>query len=142
MRLASDYLAFVKSALIACPYVADITIVRDEAFAETGLYRYRVTLTNGGLLEICERFTMQDGEVKVTKYRFHWQDTNGLLQKRWDNAAHHPSLETFPHHVHIGSEGKVMPHHAVVLTDVLRIVSEALSGTQEYHGNTENQLLK
>jgi len=125
-RDASDYLAFVKSTLISCVCVTGITLLRDEALVETGLYRYRITLSDGGFLEICERFTIENDEVKVTKYRFHWQDATGLLQKRWDNAAHHPELETFPHHLHDGSEMNVISHYPVTVVDILKIVCEAL----------------
>lgn len=33
-------------------------------------------------------------------YSFHWQDEEGKLIARWDNAPHHPGIETYPHHIH------------------------------------------
>ncbi len=30
-------------------------------------------------------------------YSFHWQDEEGKLIARWDNAAHHPEIRTYPH---------------------------------------------
>ncbi|MCU0285446.1 MAG: DUF6516 family protein [Acidobacteria bacterium] len=32
-------------------------------------------------------------------YSFHWQDKEEKLIARWDNAAHHPEVRTYPHHV-------------------------------------------
>lgn len=46
----------------------------------------------------------------VSKYSFHWQNAAGSLHKRWDNAPHHQHVPTQPHHVHDGSETKVLPH--------------------------------
>ena len=36
------------------------------------------------------------------KYAYHWQDTEGHLRCRWDNAPHWPRIATFPHHKHVG----------------------------------------
>ncbi|MCF2138402.1 MAG: DUF6516 family protein [Candidatus Thorarchaeota archaeon] len=33
-------------------------------------------------------------------YSYHWQDKNGNLITRWDNAPHHTQVQTFPHHKH------------------------------------------
>lgn len=33
-------------------------------------------------------------------YSYHWQDQDGSLRIRWDNAPHHDDLRTFPHHKH------------------------------------------
>ncbi|MEA1899197.1 MAG: DUF6516 family protein, partial [Thermodesulfobacteriota bacterium] len=34
------------------------------------------------------------------KYSFHWQNAQGRLRQRWDNAPHYPDLPNAPHHVH------------------------------------------
>ncbi len=33
-------------------------------------------------------------------YSYHWQDKDGSLRIRWDNAPHHKDIKTFPHHKH------------------------------------------
>jgi hypothetical protein len=30
----------------------------------------------------------------------HWQNKDGKLRIRWDNAPHHKDMKTFPHHKH------------------------------------------
>lgn len=37
------------------------------------------------------------------KYAYHWQDRNGNLISRWDNAAHWQNLATHPHHKHVST---------------------------------------
>ena len=41
------------------------------------------------------------------KYAYHWQDKEGQLRSRWDNAQHWPDIPTHPHHKHIMSGDKV-----------------------------------
>jgi hypothetical protein len=101
MKDADDYLAYVKALVVAHPLVVHWAMLREEAQGNVGLLRYRLTLSDGSLLELFERFQIVDGQAQVGKYRFHWQDSAGHLRQRWDNAAHHPELSTLS-----GSLGK------------------------------------
>jgi hypothetical protein len=67
-----------------------------------------------------ERLVEMRGMVTTTKYRHHWQDRDGHLRKRWDNAPHYPSIETFPHHLHDGAEEQVVRHAAITGLAVLQ----------------------
>jgi hypothetical protein len=58
------------------------------------------------------------------KYSFHWQDKNGNLIARWDNAAHWREIDTFPHHKH--DKKGVFPSKEVSIEDILRHVYEIL----------------
>lgn len=89
-----------------------------------GLYRYRLSLADGGLLEMFERFEIVSDEVIVTKYSFQWQTASGTLRKRWDNAAHHPEVPTHPHHLHDDSEENVLPHESVTAIDILKLIGK------------------
>jgi len=76
-----------------------------EASDETILlYRFRIRLKNGDLLEMMERLVQKNRESHflATTYSFHWQTGEGQLIKRWDNAPHFPNLPGFPHHIHDG----------------------------------------
>jgi Family of unknown function (DUF6516) len=67
---------------------------------------------------------VQAGEIVVTKYRHHWQNQEGALLKRWDNAPHYPQIAGFPHHLHDGAEDNVVGHPPVNALQVLRLVME------------------
>lgn len=56
MKDAGDYLAYVKALIVANPLVTRWTMLREEAQGNAGLFRYRLTLQDGSLLEIFERF--------------------------------------------------------------------------------------
>ena len=123
MQEADDYLAYIKALIIANSRVADWKTLREESQGDLGLFRYRVTFDDGSLLEMFERFQVVNGQLLVTKYRFHWQDAAGRLLKRWDNAAHPPQVSTHPHHVHDGREENVRPHESFSAEEVLAMIA-------------------
>lgn len=123
MTNASDYLTHIKALIVLNPKVVNWTVVREEVQGDRGLLRYRLTLKDGSLLEMFEFFQIASTEVMVTKYRFHWQSADGQLRKRWDNAAHHQEIATYPHHVHDGTEDNVLPCEAMNVEKVLSIIA-------------------
>ena len=96
--MIEEYLRQIDELLSASPTVRDIEVIRrtlrDTEWEKVLHYRYRVLLTDGGLVEMRERLVEMRGMVTTTKYRHHWQDSKGRLLKRWDNAPHHPGIET------------------------------------------------
>ena len=123
VKNADDYLAWIKSVIALCPEVVNLTILREEAQTDKGLWRYRLTLKDGSFLEMFEFFKIASGQIEIIKYSFHWQKENGLI-KRWDNAPHHPEIETYPHHLHDGSEDSVFPYLPVDIEEILKQVSK------------------
>jgi len=121
---AADYLSHIKALIALNRQVVHWKVVREEAQGDVGLLRYRLTLRDGGQLEMFERFQVVGGRLQVTKYSFHWQDADGQLRKRWDNAAHHPEVPTRPYHVHDGAEANVLPHGLISAEEVLAIIAE------------------
>ena len=123
MKDAADYLGYIKALITLNRQVVHWGVIREEAQGDVGLFRYRLTLRDGGLLEMFDRFQVVGGRLQVTKYSFHWQDTDGQLRGRWDNAAHHPEAPTHPHHVHDSAEANVLPHEPISAESVLAIIA-------------------
>jgi hypothetical protein len=122
-KTPADYIAYINSLIESATCIVEREIVREEKEeGEPGLYRYRLRLDNGDLLELVERFTVEAGQLKILKYRFHWQDAKGALRKRWDNAPHHSHLSTAPHHLHDGAEENVLPHPPMSAAELLPMV--------------------
>ncbi len=69
MNDAADYVIYIKTFLISEPAIVDLKIVREETQGKIGLYRFRLSLANGDLLEIFERFSVESERVEVTKYK-------------------------------------------------------------------------
>ena len=59
------------------------------------------------------------------KYAYHWQDRNGKLLVRWDNAPDW-EISTFPHHKHMGEEDRVEPSYERTLEQVMSSISKRL----------------
>ncbi|OGO43626.1 MAG: hypothetical protein A2Z04_04465 [Chloroflexi bacterium RBG_16_57_9] len=132
---AVDYLVTVRALLGANIHVVKWEVIREEAQGDVGLYRYRVTLQDSSLLEMFERFEVQENDFRVTKYSFQWQSSDGQLRKRWDNATHHPEISTHPHHVHDGPNDQVLPHEPVVADTVLALINGLLDQERDDSGS-------
>jgi len=59
-------------------------------------------------------------------YSFHWQYKDGSLRIRWDNAPHHKSIRTFPHHKHTPD---LEESTEISLEDVLKVIENRLRMT-------------
>jgi hypothetical protein len=129
------YLRRLDALLGTSALVHDVEIVRrsirDTEFEKVFHYRYRVLLANGDLIEMTERAIEVQGSLEVSKYRHHWQDRNGLLIKRWDNAPHYRAIDTFPHHLHDGAEDHVVSHPATMGLEVLQHILEEIEGREQ-----------
>jgi hypothetical protein len=128
--MIEEYLRQIDELLSASPAVRDVEIIRrtlrDTEWEKVLHYRYRVLLSDGGLVEMSERLVEMRDMVTTTKYRYHWQDGKGHLLKRWDNAPHHPTIETFPDHLHDGAEDQVVSHATVTGLAVLQQILAAI----------------
>lgn len=131
----TSYLSHLKECLQGWKYTETISI-RSQWVNEnvgTGFFRARVKMADGDLLEIAVFFVVLEANtITVENYKFHWQDSQGRLIKRWDDAPHHPEVEGFPHHLHDGSEEDVMPGVSNIDTEmVLQLISQYLTNQKE-----------
>ncbi|MCF8131412.1 MAG: DUF6516 family protein, partial [Deltaproteobacteria bacterium] len=90
--MVQSYFNKIATLLSASAWVESVLLMRydllDIEEERVLIYRIRADLFDGGLLEISERLvsSVVGGAITITMYRFHWQDRNGVLVKRWDNA--------------------------------------------------------
>ncbi|MCS7221702.1 MAG: DUF6516 family protein [Anaerolineae bacterium] len=126
-----SYLTTIELALVSSPIIAEYSVIRSWANTDDGYIRIRAMLTNGDFLEAAEYFTTQAGEIITVDYRHQWMDGNReLLKRRWDSTPHHPELENFPHHIHVGSEESVAPGNPVSFLELLRILESELASSE------------
>lgn len=121
--MIADYLTAIDELISSAPEVIDVEILRrsvwDTGLEKVALYRYRLSMSDGSLLELTERLVEEKRTLFIKKYRYHWQNRNGQVIMRWDNAPHHPEIESFPHHLHDGSETNVVRHSEIRGMDAL-----------------------
>lgn len=128
MSQISEYFDRIVFTAVSSPKVRRVERVRyeEDATGSIGLIRCRLVLINDDLLELVERVEVQATGVVITKYRHHWQDSDGHLVKRWDNAPHHPDVTSFPHHLHDGAEEHVVEHPPVQGLQILHVVLQSV----------------
>lgn len=66
--------------------------------------------------------------VEKLRYRYHYQNSAGNLIFRYDNAPHHPSLKTYPHHKH--EKNKISEANPLDLGQILREIDAILYPSQ------------
>ena len=128
--MINSYLRNLDALIASAAVVAEIKVIRrdirDTGLEKIALYRYRLKLKDASTVELTERLVEGQGQLSVTKYRFHWQNESGKLIKRWDNAPHHLEIVTFPDHLHDGLEDYVIPFKKIsgldILTDIIKRV--------------------
>ncbi len=124
----TEYLQELDETISSAPEVIQVNVLRrsvlDTGMEIVAVYRYKLTMSNGSLLELTERLVEESGRISHTKYRFQWQNRKAELIKRWDNAPHHPEFESFPHHLHDGCETHVFSHDDISGIDAVnRVIS-------------------
>jgi hypothetical protein len=80
--------------------ISQIVSISSDGIADSYILKVRVKLKNGWLMDYWEHNT-----PGLRRYSFHVFQGNQMIV-RWDNAPHHPGVNTFPHHKHIGQEVK------------------------------------
>jgi len=111
----------VRIALLTSPVITDVRVLQEQALGDVGYFRVRSKLANADELMFMERFRWKNDAIAVEKYSFHWQNAEGKMIRRWDNAPHHPEISSFPHHLHDADESNIRPHGPVDVFEILRI---------------------
>ncbi len=128
--MINKYLNDLDALISASPAIIDVDIIRrdirDTGLEKIALYRYRIKLKDGSTIEITERLLEEGKKLDTTKYRYHWQTQSGKLIKRWDNAPHHPEIDTFPNHLHIGTDDNVLRFSKISALDILISIIDTL----------------
>lgn len=117
-----EYLEECILILTTSPIIEHFHLIKRRETATDGYLRIQATITDSSTLEISIYCKITEGIAHINGYRFHWQDKEKKLIRRWDNAKHHPELKTFPAHMHIGSDENVKESDDIDLWKVLQII--------------------
>lgn len=90
-------------------------------------FRLILTLHDGSTLRVTERWRNQT----LFRYSYYWLAGNASLRIGWDNVPHHGELENFPHHKHIGEEGRRVASYETSLKDVMAFIAREMEGKNE-----------
>ena len=81
----------------------------------------RLFFKDGSKLAVYERCM-----ALSTKYGYQWMRSDNSLIICWDNADHHPEIETHPHHKHIETRQNVQPSEEMNTKKVLAFIAKII----------------
>lgn len=90
----------IKSIFRDRPFVLEIEALSEEKRKAIFLRNCKVILSNFSTLYIKEIWK----DNQLLKYSYFWFTANDTLILGWDNAPHHPKVNSFPHHKHTKEE--------------------------------------
>jgi hypothetical protein len=96
--------------------IIDSTITTDCRTLKIGIIRGIITFVDESRLFFTEYLDLRYKTEKMT-YSFHYQDRDGAVLFRYDNARHKPDIE-FPDHKHLG-DGRTVKAEILELAGVL-----------------------
>ncbi len=100
--------------------VVESFILQDFKVFKGGFYVKIVVI----LRDSSRLFIREYVDEKERNYSYHWQDKNGNLIVRWDNAPHHKQIKTYPHHKH--EKGKVKESFEITCEKILTEITKRL----------------
>ena len=109
--MIEDYFGFLKKLASSDPSVKKFRLIKECIGVKTGFIRFVLVLRDDSELHV---FEYVDSSMHKRDYSYHWQDKEQMLITRWDNAPHHPEIDSFPHHIHEGTEIKSSQEPTVV----------------------------
>ncbi len=122
-----EYFAQIEAWIAPSPYVLSWSLLKDKRSQTIGYLRGLIEFSNGSQLRVME-FVDTQHTVERYKYAYHYQDREESLVFRYDMAPHHPEVNTFPHHKHIGPEpGTIVESSVPTLADVLYEIQAMMS---------------
>jgi hypothetical protein len=99
--------------------LSNFEILDFRTFQDGFYIKIKAVLKDGSELYIREYV-----DVEERNYSYHWQDKEGKLIIRWDNAPHHKNIRTYPHHKHVNN--KVRESFETTCEKILSEISEFL----------------
>ena len=123
--MIETYFDQVESILQTFPHISTYTLRKKVYNSKQGYIGGSITFENGYRLDFIQVKDV-DTAAKL-KYRYQYMDEKQVLIFRYDNAPHHKSMGTFPHHKHTLSQVLENPEPTLrdVLLEIVRMVRES-----------------
>lgn len=103
--MIEEHFQRVENVLREFPNIRSYALSKKVYNNQQGMVSGKIVFENGSRLEFLE--VIDVGQEAKPKYRYHFMDKSNRLIFRYDNAAHHPQIKSFPHHKHLANGIKV-----------------------------------
>lgn len=122
MSGVEDYLKHIKEIIDGAPYVLSRSLEFEDRGGIALVLRGKLVFDDFSELYIRE-YILLSGKPEKIAYSYHYQDEKSTLIFRYDNAEHHPEVETYPHHKHVFGRSPVRSDGAALNEVILEICS-------------------
>jgi hypothetical protein len=120
-----DYFLAVKKGLTDIQAVILSSQITFEGRTQTeGTIYGKLVFIDKNELFLREFIHIENKQLQLFTYRFHWQDENHQLIARWDNAPHFLEIKSFPAHKH--TKSKVEESEPKIITDIIQEIIEKI----------------
>ena len=100
MERITQYFEALQHALQQNRWVIHEELTLRQIDDAEGYIKGVLHLYGGYALHVAEYVILRAGRPERLKYRYQLLDRANQLLTRWDNAPHHPQIETHPFHKH------------------------------------------
>lgn len=120
MKNIEKYLEKIRQLIVSLSKVEVERYEEQVLSKDRGNLRIRLRFFDNSLLEISEAMHIVKGNFTWLSYRYHYQRPDGSVIFRYDNTPHHPDVNTYPDHKHIGESviGAQRPDIEKILLEV------------------------
>ncbi len=101
--------------------IADTIIEKNKQEKGIQFFKARIVLKDSSCLALYEAI-----KAGSRKYGYQWMRSDNSLIICWDNADHHPEIETHPHHKHIETRQNVQPSEEMNTQKVLAFIAKII----------------
>jgi len=115
--LIEEYFQAQLKLLASLPFVENPQVHFEKRAEMVGFIRGGIEFKDGSMPHYRELVDLRQ-PMRLVKYAYHYQKSDGSLAFRYDNTAHHLSVSTSPHHKHSGDH-EVLAARAPDLEKVL-----------------------
>ena len=123
------YFRQIDTLLSHTSIVHSYSVTYDKRSTSVGFIRGSIYFVDGSILYLRE-FVNAQHDVERYMYAYHYQRPDGTFVFRYDNTPHFPTLPTFPHHKHAGSESNVMSADPPAFQAVLREIQGLMTASK------------
>jgi len=122
--MIQQYFSEKEQEVLNQPSVVNVSFNSTATDEDRGFWKARITFRDGSQLHLFEFVIEKDGII-VDKYRYHYQNREEEMIFRFDDAAHHEEVETFPEHKH--EENEIVASEKPNITTVFNLVADHIS---------------
>ena len=122
--MVNAYLDRLYDTIISRGYVEVQQLKIDIWSNRRGGISGQLRFHDGSSMDFGEVVILRESQIVKLRYTYHYQGASGEMIFRYDNAPHHPTVSTHPHHKHIGPtvEPSQPPDISTVLREIDRLI--------------------